>query len=216
MPQEKFSPRQQGTRAPETVSSYIRTHDAQDVAVPAHAAPLGGESVARSFDPEAFLEDWVLRHFTVSVKLHDVERLSEGDPERKNVIDDLQLVQGILLELHDFASGEPRVQAMLSQGHVLQNGVSALYGWLDEVLDTASRLRVTRGKPSFIDAGEQSFITILRTLERVHPDLETLVQIDAMGVEEDVARKITLCFRQIGAAVVRVSGRTVSTYPPSP
>ena len=31
---------------------------------------------------------------------------------------------------------------------------------------------------------------------------------------EDVARKLALCFRQIGAAVVRVSGRAVSSYPP--
>ena len=50
-------------------------------------------------------------------------------------------------------------------------------------------------------------MAILRTLERVHPDLETLVRVDALGVVEDLARKISLCFRQIGAAVVRVSGR---------
>ena len=55
---------------------------------------------------------------------------------------------------------------------------------------------------------------ILRALERVHPDLETLLRVDALGVESDVARKLALCIRQIGALVVRVSGRPVSSYPP--
>ena len=38
--------------------------------------------------------------------MHDVARVSENDPERRLVLDDLGLVQGILLELHDFASGD--------------------------------------------------------------------------------------------------------------
>ena len=165
-------------------------------------------------DADAFLEDWVLRHFTVSVKLHDVERVSEGDPERAFVLEDLGFVQGVLLEVHDFAASDPRVRAMMNEGELLQNGVAALYTWLDDVLDAAARLRVTRGKPSFVDAGEEALGAILRTLERVHPDLETLVRVEALGVEEDIARKLALCFRQIGAAVVRISGRAVSTYPP--
>jgi hypothetical protein len=48
----------------------------------------------------------------------------------------------------------------------------------------------------------------------VHPDLETLVRVDGIAVDADVAQKVALCFRQIGAAVVRVSGRGVSSYPP--
>ena len=66
--------------------------------------------------------------------MHDVARVSEQDPERRLVLEDLGFVQGILLELHDFASGEARVRAMMDRDPLLQNGVSALYAWLDEVL----------------------------------------------------------------------------------
>jgi hypothetical protein len=161
------------------------------------------------------LDDWALRHFALSVKMHDVERVGEKDPERALVLEDLGVVQGILLELHVFASEDDRVRAMMDREQVLQNGVTALYNWLDDVLDVAARLRVTRGKPSFVDApGDEVSRAILRTLERVHPDLETLLRVEALGVEQDVAQKLALCFRQIGAVVVRVSGRPVSSYPP--
>ncbi|MGO8992576.1 MAG: hypothetical protein ACLQVI_04565 [Polyangiaceae bacterium] len=215
MPDPKHSPREQGTPAPQGVSSYIRSHDSHDVAVPPSPSPLGAEADGERQGAEAFLEDWALRHFTISVKMHDVGRVSEDDPERLLVLEDLGFVQGILLELHDFASTEPRVHAMMDREQILQNGVSALYSWLDEVLDAASRLRVTRGKPSFVDApGDEAFNAILRALERVHPDLETLTRVDAGLGDDDVAHKLALCFRQIGAAVVRVSGRAVSSHPP--
>ena len=54
---------------------------------------------------------------------------------------------------------------------------------------------------------------ILRTMERVHPDLELLVHAEAFASEPDIAQKMSLCFRQIGAAVVRVSGRSASSFP---
>jgi hypothetical protein len=41
-----------------------------------------------------------------------------------------------------------------------------------------------------------------------------LLRTEALGVEEDVARKLALCFRQIGTVVVRVSGRAGSSIPP--
>jgi len=215
MADPKFSPRQQGTRAPEGVTSFIRSHDAHDVALPPSPTPFGVDAGGERQGADTFLEDWALRHFTISVKMHDVGRVSESDPERLLVLDDLAFVQGILLELHDFASSDPRVRAMMDSGEVLQNGVAALYSWLDEVLDAASRLRVTRGKPGFVDApGDDVFNAILRTLERVHPDLETLTRVAPASGDEDVAHKLALCFRQIGAVVVRVSGRAVSSYPP--
>ncbi len=212
MSDPKHSPPEQGIAAPQRLTSFIRTHDAADVPVPRVPAPLAAGE--RAPGAEAFLEEWVLRHFTTSVKMHDVERVGEDDEERRLVLEDLGLVQGILLELHDFAASEPRVRAMMEEGEVLQNGVTALYAWLDDVLDAASRLRVTRGKPYFVDApSEEVFGAILRTLERVHPDLERLVRVEALGIEHDVAQKLGLCFRQIGAAVARVSGRSGSLYP---
>jgi hypothetical protein len=218
MPDPKHSPRKQGTQAPQGVTSFIRSHDAHDVALPPSPPPLGASGQAGDAAPQQaieFLDDWAMRHFTISVKMHDVERLSENDPERRLVLDDLGFVQGILLELHDFASGDARLRALMDRQQVLQNGVSALYAWLDEVLDAAARLRVTRGKPGFVDApSEEVLAAILRALDRVHPDLETLMRLEEQGVDEDVARKLALCFRQIGATVVRVSGRPVSTYPP--
>lgn len=215
MPDKKYSPREQGTPAPEGAASFIRSHEAHDVPVPAAPPPLEAEADPGPQGADAFLEDWALRHFAVSVKMHDVARVSEKDPERRLVLEDLGLVQGILLELHDFAVGDPRVRTMMDSHQVLQNGVSALYTWLDDVLDAAARLRVTRGKPSFVDIpSDEVFYAILRTLERVHPDLETLLRVEALGVEPDVARKLSLCIRQIGALVVRVSGRPVSSYPP--
>jgi hypothetical protein len=217
MPDPKNSPREQGTRVPTGASSFIRPHGADNVAIPPSPSPLAaGNTQGAGLGAAGFLEDWALRHFSISVKMHDVERVGEKDAERRLVLEDLALVQGILLELHDFASGEDRVREMMDEEQLLQNGVAALYNWLDEVLDAAARLRVTRGKPGFVDApGDEVFHAILRTLERVHPDLETLLRLDRGVVGEDVARKLALCFRQIGAAVVRVSGRSASSYPPS-
>jgi hypothetical protein len=217
MADRKHSPREQGTPAPPGASSFIRSHDTDSVAIPPSPSPLGTSTTeGAGLSAAGFLEDWALRHFNISVKMHDVERVGERDPERRLVLEDLALVQGILLELHDFASGEDRVRAMMDEEQLLQNGVAALYNWLDEVLDVAARLRVTRGKPGFVDApGDEVFHAILRTLERVHPDLETLLRLDRGVVDEDIARKLALCFRQIGAAVVRVSGRSASSYPPS-
>ena len=166
-------------------------------------------------DAIGFLDNWALRHFTASVKIHDVERVSERDQERRLVLEDLGLVQGVLLELHDFAAGDPRVRAMMDRDPVLQNGVTALYTWLEEVLDAAVRLRVTRGRPSSRGRPRRRRVhAILRTLERVHPDLEALLRVESLEVDREVAQKLVLCFRQIGAAVVRVSGRTGSSYPP--
>jgi hypothetical protein len=200
---------------PERVGSFVRAHDTEEVTLPPSPLLLGANSVCGDGalqGADGFLEDWVLRHFTISVKMHDVERVGERDEERRLVLDDLGLVQGILLELHDFAAGNVHVRAMMNDGQVLQNGVSALYSWLDEVLDAAARLRVTRGKPGFVDApSDEVFNAILRTLERVHPDLETLLRLDSRGVDPDVAQKLGLCFRQIGAARTRTgSGRLMS------
>jgi hypothetical protein len=200
--------------ADSTVTSYIRSHEAGAIEVPRHPPPPIGSERAMRLDVESFLEDWTMRHFAISVKLHDVGRMSEGDTERALVLEDLSDVQGILLELHEFSSVEPRVHDLMHESELLQNGVAALYRWLDDVLDSAARLRVTRGKPGFVDISDESFAPILRSLERVHPDLELLLRTESLGIDEDVAKKIALCFRQIGAVVVRVSGRTGTTIPP--
>jgi hypothetical protein len=212
-------PAPSGQAGTEGATSFIRAHEAPDVATPPQPVPLAPSGASGSDGllqgAAEFLDDWALRHFTASVKIHDVERVSEHDPERRLVLEDLGLVQGILLELHDFASADARVRAMMDRDQVLQNGVGALYAWLDEVLAAAARLRVTRGRPSFVDApSDEVFNAILRSLERVHPDLEALLRVESLGVDPDVAQKLGLCFRQIGAAVVRVSGRTASSYPP--
>src|SRR5262249_9812223 len=155
-------------------------------------------------------EDWALRHFTISVKLHDAERLSEGDPERLAVLTDLADVQGILIELHEYAMHTEAVRNLMSEMQVVQNGVSALYTWIDELLDAALLGRVARGRPGFVDAGPETLAVISSALERVHPDLESLVHAGADDTDGGVAQKLSICFRQIGAAIVRVSGRASS------
>jgi hypothetical protein len=197
--------------SPATATSYIRALDADEGMLPVFDdVPL--EPLAFV---DAFFDDWVMRHFAVSVKLHDVHRLSEHDPERLAVLDDLSVVQGVLLELHDFASTEPRLRALMENSREIQNGVTALYGWLDELLDAAAARGVAQLRPGFADTGEEAFPAILRTLESVHPDLEILLHAEQLEVEEDIAHKIALCFRQIGAVVVRVSGRVGSSLPPA-
>ncbi|HEY2510850.1 MAG TPA: hypothetical protein VGI39_08340 [Polyangiaceae bacterium] len=200
--------------ATESFTSFIRERDAEAATLP--RMPVASFAEEMRMDAAGFLEDWSLRHFAISVHLHDVARVSEGDAERGEVLDDLAEVQGILLELHDYASHERAVREVMVRSERIQNGVAALYAWLDEVLDVAARLRVTRGRPGFVDGlGEDAFPAIVRALERVHPDLESLVQIDGLDLDYDVAQKLSLCFRQIGAVVVRVSGRSaLSTVPP--
>jgi len=206
------APSEQGTVDP-SVASHIRPHEAEDIVVPPNMAPRHETEAALRSQVDEFLDEWALRHFTVSVKMHDVARVSEGDAERQLVLEDLAVVQGILLEVHDFVTADERVRAILRSSLILQNGVGALYGWLEDVLDAASRLRVTRNKPGFVDTSDEALAAILRTMERVHPDLEMLVRVDAFGTHPDIAQKLSLCFRQIGAAVVRVSGRSASSFP---
>jgi hypothetical protein len=215
MPNPKYAPQKQGNSPEQTVTSYIRPHEAGDIELPKYDPLLATPPGAMRIEADEFLEDWALRHFTVSVKLHDVGRASDEDIEKRLVLEDLSVVQGILLEVHDFATADERVKSLMRTSAVLQNGVAALYGWLDDVLDAASRLRVARGKPGFVDSSEEALTAILRNLERVHPDLELLLRTEVLGVDQDVARKLALCFRQIGAVVVRVSGRAGSSIPPS-
>jgi hypothetical protein len=199
----------EGVSTPQEVTSYIRSHDAED-ALP----PPGLGSNVPELTAESFLEDWALRHFTISVKLHDAERLSEGDPERLLVLEELAVVQGILIELHEFATSTEAVRNLMSEMQVVQNSVSALYTWLDDLLDAALLRPVARRRPGFVDAGPDTLTVITSALERVHPDLESLVRAGADDTDGGVARKLSLCFRQIGAAIVRVSGRATSLPPP--
>src|SRR5580700_10272540 len=112
MPDPKHSPRKQGTPEP-TATSYIRPHETSDIELPPNDPPMSPTSTAQEgamrLSADDFLEDWALRHFMVSVKLHDVARVSEGDVERSLVLEDLSFVQGILLEVHDFATSDERV-----------------------------------------------------------------------------------------------------------
>src|SRR4029077_1255867 len=106
------------------------------------------------------------------------------------------------------------LRVLLRGDDALQNGVNALYAWIHGIVDAALLGRVTLRRPDFLDAGdEHGLAAILEALERVHPDLDPLVR--AAGVAEDagVASKLSICFRQIGVAVVRVSGRA-SAVPP--
>jgi hypothetical protein len=183
-----------------------------------HSSFIRSRSAAMQPGADLFLEKWALDHFAVSVKLHDAERGRTSDGEHAAVLEDLAIVQGVLLELYDFSSLDDRVRARMEATTTLQNGVAALYAWLDGVLDQVSWRHVAPNRPGFVDVGDEAFAAILRTLEGLHPDLEALVRAEPTGGDdEDVARKLSLCFRQIGAAVVRVSGRGVSSIlPPRP
>ena len=215
MSEAKYAPREQGISTPTELSSFIRAHDAQAPHEPSLATSALGSDAPR-LETEAFLEDWALRHFTVSVKLHDAERLCEGDTERLFVLEDLAAVQGVLIELHEFATSSAEVRTLLTEMVVVQNGVGALYAWLDEVLDAALLRPVARRRPGFVDGDEGALTVISTALERLHPDLESLVRAGADDTDGGVAHKLSLCFRQIGAALVRVSGRATTSMPAPP
>jgi hypothetical protein len=180
------------------------------------AEPRAGAAYALAFEDgvEAFLDQWSQRHFMTSVRLHDAERVCAGDDERLHVLEDLGVVQGGLLELHELASASPEAQALLRDDEVVRNGVTALYGWVDDLVDAALLGRVARRRPGFIDEGdEDALVAILDALGRVHPGLDPFVRGQETAREGEIAEKVSICFRQIGAAVVRVTGRA-STLPP--
>jgi hypothetical protein len=204
------------------VTSYIRRHDAEDIDIPANPLSSAAALIAAVDVCEEFLERWLARHFSLSVKLHDVQRRVAADEPQETraevsaILGELCLVQGVLIELHEYATGEEPLRALMREGRLLQNGVIALYTWLDETLDALAARSVKRRGASFVDGGEGSPPSaIVRTLERLHPDLERLVQIDGIPTEREVATKLALCFRQIGATVVRISGRSGTLPPPS-
>jgi hypothetical protein len=187
---------------------------------------------AAPHDAQGFLDAWLARHFSISVKLFDLQRVLGMPPasatravnvaavgaEAELVISDLELVQDVLFEVREFADHDETVRAVMQESEILQNGVVAVYAWLDETLDAIARTGTAfRRSPSFVDARDGGPPhAMLRAFERLHPDLEALV-VGADGVSApetfatNVGKKLAICFRQIGAAIVRISGRGAST-----
>jgi hypothetical protein len=205
--------------APQQSQSYIREHLADGINVPPFSSAAGLVAAVPAI-PE-FLEQWIARHFSLSVRLHDVRReLATAERDEKTaeveaIVVDLDVVQGVLLELHDYAESDARVRELMDTTHVVQHGVVTVYQWLGEILDALPTRSVARRRPSFVDEGHAApAIAMLHTLERLHPDLERLVRADDVPADHDVASKLAICFRQIGAAIVRISGRA-TTHPPS-
>lgn len=205
-----------GSTAPPQVTSYIREHLADDVEIPSDPMSSLTALVASVDENHEFLERWIARHFSMSVRLHDVRRelAKAGADETDAVVSDLEVVQGVLIELHEYATSEERVRDLMQTSRLLQHGVVAVYAWLGEILSALPTRSVARRRPSFVDEGEAPATAMLHTLERLHPDLERLVRADGVPADADVAAKLALCFRQIGAAIVRISGRTTTRPPP--
>lgn len=203
-------------------ATFIRVHDADEVFTDPRSSST---ALAAAIDQtEDFLERWITCHFSLSVNLHDVRReLGEETgtmtEESAAIVADLDVVQGVLLELHDYAGNEARIQVMMKSSYVLQHALVATYAWLSEILVALPARTVARKRPSFVDEGDTPAYAMLSTLERLHPDLERLVRPDGLTsgdviADVDVAQKLSICFRQIGAAIVRISGRA-STFPPA-
>lgn len=183
-----------------------------------HAVSSSAILAASIDESEEFIERWVACHFSLSVKLHDVRReldahADAADKELDAIVEDLDVVQGVMLELHDYADVEPRMRSLMQGSHVLQHGVIAIYTWLSEILAALPGRAVARRRPSFVDDSEMPAVAMLSTLERLHPDLQRLVRKEEVTADDDIASKLAICFRQIGAAVVRISGRASSRPP---
>ena len=219
-PMTEPKPSARGSVAPSQVTSYIREHAADDVEIPSD--PMSSmTALAASVDESAeFLERWIARHFSLSVRLHDMRRAiakstdEVSAAEVEAVVSDLDVVQGVLIELHEYATSEDRVRALMQTSRLLQHGVIAVYAWVGDILNGLQARSISRRRPSFVDEGEAPAMAMLNTLERLHPDLERLVQGSDVPVDSDVAAKLALCFRQIGAAIVRISGRATTRPPP--
>jgi len=167
---------------------------------------------------ESFHDHWLARHFAVSVRLFDIQRAVEGEegegapsPETQKVLADLEVVQDVLFELRDLAATEPAMQIA-----AIENAVRAVYAWLEDTLSAVERTgSAFRRSPSFVDGGDGGApAAMLRAFERLHPDIEILVARSAPVADPNLAHKLALCFRRIGAAIVRVSGRGATTLPP--
>src|SRR4051812_12088481 len=89
----------------EELSSFIRPHDVDDIDFPPNRLSSAGALTAAVNECDDFLDRWLARHFSLSVKLHDVQRQSAaweplGTIEGINaILDELAVVQGVLIEL---------------------------------------------------------------------------------------------------------------------
>ena len=97
----------------------------------------------------------------------------------------------------------------------MQHAVIAAYAWLGDALQALPTRSIARRRPSFVDEGEAPGSAMLTTLQRLHPDLALLVRADGVPADEEVRSKLALCFRQLGAGIVRISGRTTTRPPPT-
>ena len=151
-----------GSVAPPQVTSYIREHAADDVEIPSD--PMSSmTALAASVDESTeFLERWIARHFSLSVRLHDVRRENAKSDDEVSaaeieaVVSDLDVVQGVLIELHEYATGEERVRALMQTSRLLQHGVIAVYAWVGDTLNGLQARSISRRRPSFVDEGESS------------------------------------------------------------
>jgi hypothetical protein len=225
MPDPK-RPAEEATDPPQQqVASFIREHQTPDVAVPQN--PISSSTaLALAIDEcDDFLDRWLDRHFSLSVQLHDAQRelarelLAEGPSPSANevlaVMTDLEIVQGVLFELHGYLEGDRRARAVMHDSRAVQHAVITVYAWLGDALQALPTRSIARRRPSFVDEGEVPGSAMLTTLQRLHPDLERLVRADGVPADEDVRAKLALCFRQIGAGIVRISGRTTTRPPPT-
>jgi hypothetical protein len=201
-------------------TTFIRVNDADDFTDPRSSST----ALAAAIDVnDEFLERWITCHFSLSVNLHDARReiAREGSTQEIDaILADLDVVQGVLLELHEFADAQERVRTLMNSSYVVQHAVVAVYAWLSEILVALPARNVARRRPSFVDEGETPAYAMLSTLERLHPDLERLVRPDGLTdgdviADADIAQKLSICFRQIGASIVRISGRATSFPPPA-
>jgi len=224
MPDPK-RPAKEATETPPQTASFIREHDTTPVTAPQNPISSSTALALAVDECDEFLDRWLDRHFSLSVKLHDAQRelakemLVEGPSSSAHevvaVVADLELVQGVLFELHGYLEGDATARAVLRDSRAVQHAVIAVYAWLGDALAALPTRSIARRRPSFVDEGEAPGSAMLTTLQRLHPDLERLVRADGVPAEHDVRSKLALCFRQIGAGIVRISGRTTSRPPPT-
>lgn len=165
------------------VGSFIRTTGDELDATP---SAVGLRAAVE--DEERFLDEWLARHFSVSVKLFDLQlrkRRDDGDTDAPFAarVQHLEAIQGVLFELREMALADDRARDLMAETRLVQNAVIAVYGWLDDAI-----ARVARGEAVAAPGTSLGDIVRLTRAEDIPGDRET-------------AQKIALCFRQASATI---------------
>jgi hypothetical protein len=157
--------------------------------------------------PEAFFEQWLGAHLSISVLLYELRLPGGSDPTMS--LREAEAMQDALFELRELAQLACGVGALVERDRRMREAIARAYAWLDGTL----RSWLHSGpapleRPSFHDIEvRMPSVPLLLALHALHPRFETLAEGCAVGLDPAEGKAVARRVRALGTAALRLAGR---------